>query len=69
MEPVDDENNNNNGDTDNNENNNNMNGGASFGDEEFDSENQEDGSTQNPRTGKRKRYHRHTQQQIQEMEK
>ncbi|XP_056844827.1 homeobox-leucine zipper protein HDG2 isoform X2 [Raphanus sativus] len=68
MEPVDDENNNNNGDTDNNENNNNMNGGASFGDEEFDSENQEDGSTQNPRTGKRKRYHRHTQQQIQEME-
>ena len=71
MEPVDDVNNNNNGDTDNNENenNNNMNGGASFGDEEFDSENQEDGNTQNPRAGKRKRYHRHTQQQIQEMEK
>ena len=48
MEPVDDVNNNNNGDTDNNENenNNNMNGGASFGDEEFDSENQEDGNTQ-----------------------
>ncbi|CAF1823268.1 hypothetical protein Bca4012_029773 [Brassica carinata] len=70
MEPVDDVNNNNNGDTDNNENenNNNMNGGASFGDEEFDSENQEDGNTQNPRAGKRKRYHRHTQQQIQEME-
>ncbi|KAG2327743.1 hypothetical protein Bca52824_010471 [Brassica carinata] len=68
MEPVDGVNNNNNGNPDNNENNNNMSGGASFGDEEFDSENQEEGSTQNPRAGKRKRYHRHTQQQIQEME-
>ncbi|KAJ0240214.1 Homeobox-leucine zipper protein HDG3 [Hirschfeldia incana] len=68
MEPVDDVNNNNNGDPDNNENFNNMNGGARLGDEEFDSGNQEDGSTPNPRAGKRKRYHRHTQQQIQEME-
>ncbi|KAL0897162.1 hypothetical protein Bca101_081123 [Brassica carinata] len=79
MVPV--EMNNNVGDGDNNNNgnntttnNNNINGGIVLGDEEFDSvntsENQEDGSDhQDPaRPSKRKRYHRHTKHQIQEME-
>ncbi|KAJ0259903.1 Homeobox-leucine zipper protein HDG3 [Hirschfeldia incana] len=55
-------------------NNNSMNGGIVFGDEGLDSantsENQEGGSHhQHPaRPSKRKRYHRHTKHQIQEME-
>ncbi|CAN8285307.1 unnamed protein product [Cochlearia groenlandica] len=75
MAPVDMNNNNNNGDDDdNNENNNNFNGGNEFRDEEIDSGNtseNQDGvgsDDQDIRPAKKKRYHRHTQQQIHEME-
>lgn len=72
MVPV--ELNNNNGDDETNVNNNNISGGMNLGDEELDSGNTSEnpegglGNDQDRRPSKRKRYHRHTQHQIQEME-
>ncbi|CAA7049557.1 unnamed protein product [Microthlaspi erraticum] len=73
MVPV--ERNNTNGDEETNVNNNNVNGGMNLGDGDLDngntSENPENGLGNDQgrrRSSKRKRYHRHSQHQIQEME-